>query len=223
MNNTITNREKHLNASTLVELGYRDYIAARFLLNNQFIIQGITLSSSAVEKYIKALIVLTSNEVVWYGYHLDNFNKLKGILERNRFDVTKNWDPVFLGILENAYKIRYYDRLKETIRIGFYLNQFIGELDDTVHSIEKLSHGMSYNRAIQNKDQHLYENNFILNKLNKKEYMERPDTAFSVRIQIGPVSHHEYTVVGRDISNKYEGHISVFSDPFEINWFDKGK
>lgn len=106
-------------------------------------------------------------------------------MERNRFDVTKNWDPVFLGILEKAYKIRYYDRLKETIRIGFYLNQFIGELDDTIHTIEKLTHGMSYERATRNKDHHLYENNFVLSNLNKKEYMERPDTAFSVRIQIG--------------------------------------
>ena len=36
----------------LMELGYIDYIAARFLLNNDFMQQGITLSSTAVEKYI---------------------------------------------------------------------------------------------------------------------------------------------------------------------------
>lgn len=59
---SITQTEKFLNGPTLLDLGYRDYIAARFLLNNKFIIQGLTLASTALEKYLKSLIVLTSKE-----------------------------------------------------------------------------------------------------------------------------------------------------------------
>ena len=62
MGKSITHTEILLTGSSLMDLGYRDYIAARFLLNNKFIIQGLTLASTALEKYLKSLIVLTSKE-----------------------------------------------------------------------------------------------------------------------------------------------------------------
>jgi hypothetical protein len=96
--------EKQLKGSTLVDLGYRDYIDARFLLNNKFIIQGLTLASTAVEKYLKALIVFTSKEKEKYNVHLDNIGKLKNILQKNNCDVTKTFDPIFIKILEDVYK-----------------------------------------------------------------------------------------------------------------------
>lgn len=209
--------------SSLVDLGYRDYIAARFLLNNEFVVQGLTLASTAIEKYLKALIVFTSKEKEKYYYHFDNLIKLKDILDKNHHDVTKEFDPVFLDILVKAYKIRYYDKLEEPIKIGFFLNQFIGELDDTIHSLETSdTPGILYGRAIQNRDPNLYQNNFILNKQEKKDFMERPDTAFAIHIQIGSSSHMENKVVGRDIVNKYEGRLAIFTNPFEPNWFIDG-
>lgn len=218
MGKSITHTEIFLTSSSLIDLGYRDYIAARFLLNNKFIIQGLTLASMALEKYLKSLIVLTSKEKEKYNYHLDNIEKLKNILARNYHDVTRKFDPVFLNILEKVYKIRYYDNLKEPLFIGFYLNQFIGELDDTIHSLEQLFPNTSpYTRAVKNNTHHLYENNFILNKLNKKEFMEKPDTGFSVRIAVGSQVFTESTVEGKDISNKYEGQIATFTD-FQPNW-----
>lgn len=216
----MTNFKNEFTGSALVDLGYRDYIASRFLLNNKFIIQGLTLASTAIEKYLKSLIAFTSKGDEKYYYHFDNLKKLKSLLEKNYQDVTKKFDPVFLDILEKAFKIRYYDRLKEPVRIGFFLNQFIGELDDVVHQLEtSIALQTPYKRAIAANDPHLYENNFILNKLDKKEFMERPDTAFSVHIQIASSSHREDTVVGKDIINKYEGRLSIFKNPFEPNWF----
>ena len=217
--------EKQFTGSALLDLGYRDYIAARFLLNNQFIIQGLTLASTAIEKYLKALIVFTLKGKERYTYHFDSLGKLKNILERNHYDVTKTFDPVFVSILEKAYKIRYYDKLKGPIEIGFFLNQFIGELDNTIHNLETFIMKMQndkalhtpYGRAIRNNDHHLYENNFVLNNQDKKDFMEKPDTAFSVHIQIDSSSHRENTLVGRDIVNKYEGRLSIFKDPFEPN------
>ena len=219
--------KKQFTGSSLIDLGYRDYIAARFLLNNQFIIQGLTLASTAIEKYLKALIVFNLKGKERYNYHFDNLEMLKNILERNYYDVTTKFDPVFLNILEKAFKIRYYDKLEEPIRIGFYLNQFIGELDNTIHDLETLVMKMQndrefhtpYGRAIKNNDRHLYENNFVLTNQDKKAFMEKPDTAFSVYIQTGSSSHRENTVVGRGIINKYEGRLSVFKDPFEPDWF----
>lgn len=220
MDNSMTWAKKQSIGSSLVDLGYRDYIAARFLLNNKFIIQGLTLASTAVEKYLKALIVFTSKEEERYNYHFDRFSKLKTILNKNYHDVTEKFDPVFISILEKAYKIRYYDKLEGPIKIGFFLNQFIGELDSTIHFLETIySPGLLYSQAIQNKDPNLYQNNFILNKQDKKEFMERPDTAFVIHIQIDSITHRESKIVGRDIVNKYEGRLAIFTDPFEPNWF----
>ena len=45
-------------ALEFVGLGYKDYIGARTLLIDHLPLQGATLGSSAVEKYIKALLSL---------------------------------------------------------------------------------------------------------------------------------------------------------------------
>jgi HEPN domain-containing protein len=175
MTKSISWAERLTNGSILVDLGYRDYIAARFLLNNRYVVQGLTLASTAVEKYLKSLIAFNLKERKRYNVHLSNMAKLKRILHENNCDVTKNLDPIFLNILEQIYKIRYYDRLKKPISIGFYLNQFIGELDNTIYLLEtSLNREASnnsitpYKRALKNKDTHLLKNNFVLNKQDKK-------------------------------------------------------
>ncbi len=162
-----------------------------------------------MEKYLKAILIFTTKEKVRYNYHFDNFGKLKAILKQYNCDVTKNFDPVFLSILEKAFKIRYYDNLKAPIKIGLYLNEFIGELDSAVHLFETtITAGMLYKKAVEIKDPHLYQNNFILNKQNKKDFMEMPDKSFSVYIQIGSTIQIEDTAVGRDMVKKYEGRMA---------------
>ncbi|HMK04264.1 MAG TPA: hypothetical protein VK489_08740 [Ferruginibacter sp.] len=219
MKQTIKLFDRYFDGSALVSLGYRDYVAARVLLNNKLIIQGITLASTAVEKYLKAVIVLTLKEKERFNYHFDRIEKLQDILDRNHHDITKNFDPVFLSILEKAFKIRYYDGLKKPVTISFYLNQFLGELDQTIYNLEKLINlGLAYSQAVKSKDPHLFENNFILRKQDKKEFMEKPDTAFSVYIDMCSSTQRENTMFGSDIVNKYEGRLAVFEDPFEPKW-----
>ncbi|NAY92660.1 hypothetical protein GTQ34_12095 [Muricauda sp. JGD-17] len=220
MDNSITWTEKLYKGYWLMDLGYRDYIAARFLLNNHLIIQGLTLASTSVEKYLKAIIVFNLKHREKYNYHFDRFEKLKNLLAKVNNDVTPEFDPVFLEILENAFKIRYYDRIERPIFMGFYLNQFIGELDYTIDFMERFiansqNGGESisaYNRAIKNNDSHLYEKNFVLSKENKKDFMERPDVGFSVHLRIGSVVQEEKIVKGGSTKNKYEGQISKFTE-----------
>lgn len=226
MKNSITWTEKLYKGHWLMDLGYRDYIAARLLLNNHLIIQGLTLASTSVEKYLKALIVFNLNENENYYYHFDRFEKLKNLLVKVNNDVTVEFDSVFIEILENAFKIRYYDRIGKPIFMGFYINQFIGELDYTIDYIERFiantqngGESMSaYNRAIRNNDPNLYENNFILSKENKKDFMEKPDVGFSIHIRIGSVVQEEKIVKGGSTKNKYEGQISKFTE-FNSNFY----
>jgi len=212
--------EKLSTGYSFSELGYRDYIAARFLLNNNHIVQGLTLASIAVEKYLKAIIVFNLQERELYNYHFDRFEKLKNLLSKVNSDVTQEFDPVFVSILEKAFKIRYYDKIEKPIFMGFYINQFIGELDYTINYLENFifntqSRGQPitvYNKAVINKDSDLYYNNFILNKENKKYFMEKPDIGFSIYISVGSVVHQEKIVKGGSTRNKYDGQIAEFTE-----------
>lgn len=155
-----------------------------------------------------------------YHYHFDKFEELKNLLYKVNKDVTGEFDPVFLEILGNAFKIRYYDNIKQPVFIGFYINQFIGELDYTIDFLENFiakteNDGVlisAYNQAIKNNDSHLYENNFVLNKENKKDFMEKPDIGFSINIRIGSLVQDEKIIKGGSTKNKYEGRISKFTE-----------
>lgn len=212
--------EKLTTGYSFADLGYRDYIASRFLLNNHFIMQGLTLASTAVEKYLKAVIAFNLQEKEWYNYHFDRFQKLKNLLSKVNNDVTEEFDPLFIAILEKAFKIRYYDKIEQPIFMGFYVNQFIGELDYTINYLENFifntqSCGQSitlYSKAVIDKYPDLFYNNYILNKENKKDYMEMPDIGFSIYISVGSVVHREEIVKGGSKKNKYEGRIAEFNE-----------
>lgn len=212
--------EKLTTGYSFADLAYRDYIAARFLLNNHFIVQGLTLASTAVEKYLKAVIAFNLQEREWYNYHFDKFEKLKNLLTKVNSDVTEEFDPLFMAILEKAFKIRYYDKIEQPIFMGFYINQFIGELDYTIHYLENFifntySCGQSitlYSKDIINKDPVLFYNNYILNQENKKDYMEMPDIGFSIYISVGSLVHREEIAKGASTRNKYEGQIAEFRE-----------
>src|SRR5690606_33800308 len=163
--------EKCTLGSSMCELAYRDYISSRLLLNNQLVLQGLTLASTAVEKYLKAVIVFNLKEPEWINYHFDKFYKLKELTTKVGFRMINEFDPVFTEVLTKAFKIRYYNGLKEDIAIGIYLNQFIGELDSVVNKLETYISSTQFNgqkfspywRAIESKDPKLYEENYILN------------------------------------------------------------
>lgn len=220
MTNLITWVEKLHKGHALVDLGYRDYIAARLLLNNHLIIQGLTLASTSVEKYLKAVIVFNLQKKEKYQFHLDRFESIKKLLVKVNNDVTEEFDPVFLDILQNAFRIRYYDSIKKPIFMGFYINQLIGELDYTIDFMEKFIFNSpicgkfmsKYFRAIKNNDPRLYENNFILKNENKKDYMEKPDIGFSIYVRISSAIQEEKIVKGGSTQNKYEGQISKFTE-----------
>jgi HEPN domain-containing protein len=220
MGRAISFMEKLSTGYSFADLGYRDYIAARFLLNNHFIVQGLTLASTAVEKYLKAVIAFNLQEKEWYNYHFDRFEKLKNLLSKVNNDVTEEFDPLFIEILEKAFKIRYYDKIEQPIFMGFYINQFIGELDYTINYLENFifnteSCGQSitlYSKAVIKKDSDLFYNNYILNQENKKDYMEMPDIGFSIYISVGSVVHREEIAKGGKTQNKYEGHIAEFKE-----------
>jgi pantothenate kinase len=74
-----------------------------------------------------------------------------------------------------------------------------------------------YFSAIKNNDVHLFENNYILRKEDKKVFMERTDIGFSIYIYTGPELYEERIVKGGSTQNEYNGQISRFTDFNEIS------
>ena len=206
-------------ARGLLSLGYRDYIASRFLLNNDYIIQGTVLASSAVEKYLKAGLAINGKRL--NKYHLDNLGQFKSLYSQTPYNMMFDvLDPVFLEILGKAYKYRYYDEktITKPDTIGFLVNQFLGTLDFTILKLDSLfiitkdkdgvttSQDTQLKRAAKSGLPDLWQNNYVLNKIDKTEFMNRKSKAFGLHIT--PLNFgEEFEISGRDVVGLYEGKI----------------
>jgi hypothetical protein len=100
------------------------------------IIQGLTLASSAVEKYIKAYLVAVGKKPKWV--HLDNLGELKKQFGTTHQEVFDKLDHNFLSILGKSYAYRYFDQKTEVDYIGVSINQVLAELDYTADLFEDI-------------------------------------------------------------------------------------
>ena len=170
--------DNNLQAQYMIMQAYDDYLASRFLLNNNFGMQGSILASTSIEKYLKAILIVLKGEFA--KVHLDNFIKLKSQFDDTEYGIIFDYiDRVFFDILGKAFTFRYYDNIIDPQTIGFFINQFLGELDFTVHLFENLFRcdiggkewKSPYKRAIDEKLKNLFDCNYILNKIDKKTFM----------------------------------------------------
>jgi HEPN domain-containing protein len=205
--------DNNLLAYKLLNSAYDDYITARYLLNQEkYLLQAVTLASTAVEKYIKSVLA-----VIGQGsrmrFHLHQIDKLKALLNDHYTDFTRFFDPYFLEILGLAYQHRYYD-VEQKATIGFFINQFLGELDFVVYYVEYkiFPHGedangqplkTAYKAQIEQRSEDLFRNNYILNQISKKEHMEKSGNAYALHLDHRLL--HAILITGKNIAVPYEG------------------
>ena len=206
-------------AMGLMSLGYRDYIASRFLINNNYISQGTVLASSAVEKYLKAVLAING---IKCKYHLDHIGQFKSLFSQTPYHtIFEVLDPVFLEVLSKAYKYRYYDEntVTKPDTVGFLVNQFLGSMDFTIFKLDSLliitkethegeasTQDSQLKRAAKIGLSDLWLNNYVLNKIDKKEFMDRKSQAFG--LHISPLHFgEEFEISGTDVIGEYDGRI----------------
>jgi HEPN domain-containing protein len=174
-----------IDTMSFLKLAFSDYVAARVLISKGEVFNGMILASTSVEKYLKALLAIKG---VKKPVHLSEFDKLKQLLSVNDIIVLNNLDEKFIRLLGTIYNFRYYDNTKKDVDgVGFLVNQVLGELDCTVNHIETLITITSkigqvwnspYKLAVQATDIRVMDNNYLLNGVNKVEYMSRDSLAF---------------------------------------------
>jgi hypothetical protein len=94
-NRKIANMNSMDLALSFRSLAYTDYIASRVLLNNQHPLQGLTLASSAVEKYIKISLAATGLGKRQIIGHMNELAKLRNLLAIHYTDFTTKFDQRF--------------------------------------------------------------------------------------------------------------------------------
>ena len=173
------------NTVDFLNIAYKDYLAARILLNAGLPLQGGVLASTAIEKYFKAILT-------FYG------NKSHGHLKKSHVNAVKNFDPKlwvsiseeFVELLQRVYDLRYLDDLKNDFNVVIATREFLAELDYTAITIQEKfqieKNGkeaiLFYQECINRKDSRLYLNNHILSSIEKQTFISvEPQLIYEVR------------------------------------------
>lgn len=162
-----------------------DYIAARLLLEKDLITQGVILANTAIEKYLKSLLVLLGKE--WpKGSKGHNTNKLFNLVSRDIKGISLNKE--FINLLHKAYKLRYPDTLKPGYNIVLSKYKILVELDYSVFEIRKGFKFTSNNpNSITSFDQlknspQLTNNNCYYGSSNRAEVFQQKTKNYELRV-----------------------------------------
>lgn len=168
-----------------LNIAYKDYLAARVLLNAHLPVQGAVLASTAVEKYFKAILAFRGNES-------------QGHLKKAHFNAVKNFDPKlwaalsqeFVALLQRVYSLRYQDALEKNFNVVIATREFLAELDYTTVTIQEsfqLKQGdkeatLMYHQDRKQSDPRLFLNNHVLSGIEKQTFISRePQFVYEVR------------------------------------------
>lgn len=148
-----------------LDLAHQDYRAARHMLRSGFLEHGAMLASTAVEKYLKAVIGAS-------GIH--NSDHLGGTLyklvAKHQPDLSTTLDKDFLKFLEKAYKLRYASASSPGLSIIINQYRTLMTLDRLIAEIDRgfqLSHDANaaatpYQAGVKREDPELLLDNVAI-------------------------------------------------------------
>lgn len=104
------------------DLADNDYIASRTLLRKGFLVQGVILANSSIEKYLKTICRI---ENIPFKNRGQDAHKILNLYQTIlNIDSKLSLNQSYLEILTKSYELRYPDRLE--IEYNLALNQIKG-------------------------------------------------------------------------------------------------
>lgn len=164
--------------------GDADYIAARRLLLDEFLIQGACLANTAIEKYIKAILVVQRRRIPRSHDPLVLYRRIAP-------GGTLVLDEKFLGLLVKVYQLRYPDDLAPGFNIVLSQALILDALDQTVFQIRgrfqfRFTDGKPattlFDTLLESKDARILTNNTALGTISQEELFNRPSAMFAMRV-----------------------------------------
>ena len=171
--------------SDFLTLGFRDYLAARVLLNTRLPLQGSALASTCVEKYFKAILAFHGN--ARRGHLCSSLVRAVANVDRG---LMSSLSPSFLVLLERCYQRRYQDGIGPGYNLSISAREVLAELDFTVAHVEsKLTLSRQdgrllgrYRELAAQRDPRLFANNHVLAKQSREEFLAAPDFVYEIRL-----------------------------------------
>lgn len=207
----------------LIELAFNNYIAARYLLKNKFVLQGVTLATASVVKYLSAILIYERKYICMSLY---DFERLKYSLNSRKTDFTTKIDENFFEILGKVHERQSYSNPNFLITIGFFVNQFLCELDYSINYFENVFSennidkngnevSSSYQKYASENNSALVLNNYLFNRLSKKEFMEQPDNGYFINTASNKWDGN-FLIEKQNVLNKYDGKIALIAENFQL-------
>ncbi|MHA2718280.1 hypothetical protein ACXZ7B_26845 [Vibrio owensii] len=169
--------------------GFQDYLSCRVLMNQGLSVQSAIFASTALEKYLKAIMAFKGDHA--HG-HLKkaHWNALKN----HNKELYSQLDESFLKLCQKAFSLRYTESLPEGFNMVIASREFLAEIDHTINLLEKSFalekegklQKLRYDHALESRDLRLYQNNHALLGIDKKEfvYSER-QRVYEIRMDAG--------------------------------------
>lgn len=185
--------EQFIGMSNFLNIAYKDYIASRILLNAGQLYRGVIIANTAIEKCLKVYSFIAGGKK---GGH--DVTKLLTITEKFDPKLKDLINKDFIEFINKAYLMRYFDIdlfTKPDKRFYLCVPQYkiLAELDYTVSLLLnslKISKGnvmlqSMHNDDLTEKSPYLYDNNYILQNINKTKFIEVEQQVYEIQSNKG--------------------------------------
>jgi HEPN domain-containing protein len=161
-----------------------DYICARTLLIGGFLVQGAVLSNTAIEKYLKAVMLVKGDKIMKTHSVIRLYDRLKG----NGFAPLHEG---YLRALGKAYKMRYPDDLERNFNLGLCQSQLLAELDASVHMVrsgfglqlnDRTPIKTSFDDLLEKRDPRLVDRNHAFAEYPRGDLFREPVPCYDIRV-----------------------------------------
>lgn len=120
----------------LKSMAYKEYLAARHLLNTtDFLHQTAFFMNTCIERELKAYLFALNIQV---NFQHDTF-KLLNLLRSQKPKIVEKINPDFIKVISKIYTSRYYEDLGPDYNFVIVRNKFLAELDNTFSKLESTS------------------------------------------------------------------------------------
>ncbi len=171
----------------LKSTSYREYLAARVLMNNNFVQQGVILMNTCLEKQIKAYLLTRGCKINIQH----NCDKLLTLLNQKYKELNLHLNQDFFKTISKVYLSRYYEQLNPGYNFVILRRKFLAEFDYIFPILDRLvTIKLELNKTAESlyemdriaNNQNLFTENYILNKWDKTEFLQQRDFVHEFRI-----------------------------------------
>ncbi len=178
-----------------------DYICARAMLLDGFLVQGAALSNTAIEKYLKAVRLI-------FGMGANQSHNVAELYASLKGKSVPSLNEGYLRTITKAYRLRYPDDLEPGFNLVLRQWQLLAELDASVFAIRKPFEirrsdqrevVTQFDSWLKNSHPRLVDRNSALSPYKRHALFENPGSCYEVRVlPNGHIMEAHYSAVVAD-------------------------